>query len=90
MRTTRAAGCAALLWVLIVGIMSGAGSEVADAAQKGDRATVQKLIQQKADVNAAQVDVATALHWAVYRDEPELADILIRPVRTSKRPTAKA
>ena len=74
----RAAGWAALLWVLLVGITSGAGSEVADAAQKGDRAAVQKLIQQKADVNAAQVDGATALHWAVYRDEPELADILIR------------
>ena len=78
MRTMRAAGCAALIWVLLVGITSGAGSEVADAVQKGDRAAVQKLIQQKADVNAAQVDGATALHWAVYRDEPELADVLIR------------
>jgi ankyrin repeat protein len=74
----RVAGCAALLWVLIIGITSGAGSEVADAAQKGDQAAVQKLIQQKADVNAAQVDGATALHWAVYRDAPQLADILIR------------
>jgi ankyrin repeat protein len=64
--------------VLIIGITSGAGSEVADAAQKGDQAAVQKLIQQKADVNAAQVDGATALHWAVYRDEPQLADVLIR------------
>jgi ankyrin repeat protein len=64
--------------VLIVSITSGAGSEVADAAQKGDRAAIEKLIKQKADVNAAQVDGATALHWAVYRDEPQLADILIR------------
>jgi uncharacterized protein len=78
MRTKHAAGWAALLWVLLVGITSGAGSEVADAAQKGDRAAIQKLIQQKADVNAAQVDGATALHWAVYRDESELADVLIR------------
>jgi ankyrin repeat protein len=78
MRTLRAAGCAALIWALIVSITSGAGSEVADAAQKGDQAAVQKLIQQKADVNAAQVDGATALHWAVYREAPQLADILIR------------
>ena len=78
MRTRRAVGCAALLWMLIVGITSGAGSEVADAAQKGDRAAVQKLIQQKADVNAAQVDGATALHWAVYRDDAQLLDLLIR------------
>ena len=78
MRTKHAAGWVALIWVILVGITSGAGSEVADAAQKGDRAAIQKLIQQKADVNAPQVDGATALHWAVYRDEPELADVLIR------------
>ena len=78
MRTTRVVGCAALLWMLIVGITSGAGSDVADAAQNGDRAAIQKLIRQKADVNAAQVDGATALHWAVYRDDAELLDMLVR------------
>ena len=78
MRTTRAAGCAALLWVLIVNIASGAGSDVADAAQRGDRAAVQKLIQQKTDVNAPQVDGATAVHWAVYRADDQLLDLLIR------------
>jgi ankyrin repeat protein len=64
--------------VLIVTIASGAGSDVADAAQKGDRAAVQKLIQQKVDVNAAQVDGARAIHWAVYRADDQLLDILIR------------
>jgi uncharacterized protein len=78
MRTTRVVGCAALLWMLIVGITSGAGSEVADAAQNGDKAAVQKLIRSKADVNAPQVDGATALHWAVYRDDADLLDMLIR------------
>jgi ankyrin repeat protein len=74
----RAVGCAALLWVLFVAITAGAGSEVADAAQKGDLAAVKKLIQQKANVNAAQVDGATALHWAVYRNDAQIADLLIR------------
>ena len=78
MRTTRVVGCAALLWMLIVGITSGAGSEVADAAQNGDKSAVQKLIRSKADVNAPQVDGATALHWAVYRDDADLLDMLIR------------
>jgi ankyrin repeat protein len=78
MRTSRAVGCAALLWVLIVNIAAGAGSDVADATQRGDRAAVQKLIQQKIDVNAPQVDGATALHWAVYRADDQLFDILIR------------
>ncbi|HEU4689210.1 MAG TPA: ankyrin repeat domain-containing protein, partial [Vicinamibacterales bacterium] len=75
---TRAVGCAALLWVLIATIASGAGSDVADAAQRGDRAAVQKLIQGKVDVNAPQVDGATAVHWAVYRADDQLLDLLIR------------
>ena len=44
---------------------------------RGDTAAVRRLLQQKADVNAAQVDGATALHWAVYRDDLEGADLLI-------------
>jgi ankyrin repeat protein len=57
----------------------GAGkSDVADAAMKGDRAAVRMLLAQKADVNAPQVDGATALHWAMYRDDAQMADVLIR------------
>ncbi len=44
---------------------------------KGDRAAVQSLMQQKADVNAAQADGATAIQWAAYRDDLEMADVLI-------------
>jgi ankyrin repeat protein len=59
--------------------MRAAGkSEVADAAMKGDRAAIRTLLAQKADVNAPQVDGATALHWAMYRDDREMADMLIR------------
>ena len=36
---------------------------------KGDKTALRTLLQQKADVNAPQVDGATALHWAVYRDD---------------------
>jgi ankyrin repeat protein len=57
---------------------TAAGSDVADAARRGDRAAVQKLIASKADVNAPQVDGATALHWAVYRDDAEMVDVLLR------------
>ncbi len=52
-------------------------SPVADAAQKGDLASVKSLIQQKADVNAQQADGATALQWAAYRNDTGLADALI-------------
>jgi uncharacterized protein len=53
-------------------------SDVADAAARGDKAAVQALIAQKADVNAAQADGATALHWATFRGDRELVDILLR------------
>jgi uncharacterized protein len=52
-------------------------SPVADAAMNGDRATVESLIHKQADVNAAQADGATALEWAAYRDDLEMADALL-------------
>src|ERR1044071_3090633 len=53
-------------------------SDVADAVQKRDKAALTKLLQQKADVNATQVDGATALHWAVYWDDTETVETLIK------------
>jgi uncharacterized protein len=52
-------------------------SDVADAVMRGDKATLRTLLQKKADVNAPQVDGATALHWAVYADDFETIDLLI-------------
>jgi ankyrin repeat protein len=72
------AGCVALLVIGTTTFMNGAGSDVADAVMKGDTAAVKKLLAAKADVNAPQVDGATALHWAVYRDDLETADLLLR------------
>jgi ankyrin repeat protein len=39
---------------------------------------VRAAIARKADVNAAQIDGSTALHWAAERDDLEVADLLIR------------
>lgn len=44
---------------------------------QGDRAAVQSLLREKADPNAAQADGATALQWAVYRDDLEMTDALL-------------
>jgi uncharacterized protein len=52
-------------------------SDVADAAMRGDKAALRALLKQNADVNAPQVDGATALHWAVYRDDLDTANVLI-------------
>jgi len=51
---------------------------VADAAEHHDRAGVRALLQKGADVNAAQVDGTTALHWAVQHDDAEAVGLLLR------------
>src|ERR1044071_3354105 len=39
-------------------------TRVADAAMRGDTAAVRSLVRQRVDVNVAQGDGMTALHWA--------------------------
>src|SRR5215212_1235756 len=52
-------------------------ADVADAMMHGDQAALRRLVQQKADVNGAQIDGVTALHWAVYRDDVAAARLLL-------------
>jgi ankyrin repeat protein len=79
MKVLQTLGCAALAWVCVATVITAQGrSEIADAAQRGDRPAVQKLIQAKTNVNAPQIDGATALHWAVYREDGEMVDVLVR------------
>jgi uncharacterized protein len=59
-------------------VFGAASSEVADAVMKSDKAAFRTLLQQKADVNAPQIDGATALHWAVYHDDLETVELLIK------------
>ncbi len=51
---------------------------VADAVEKRDAAGVRRLLAGGADVNAAQADGTTALHWAAYHDDVETATALVR------------
>jgi uncharacterized protein len=77
-RKIRTVFCVAALICGMTAIGRAAGkSDVADAVMKGDKAALRTLLRQKADVNAPQIDGATALHWAVYRDDLESADLLI-------------
>jgi len=55
-----------------------AESPLADAMEKMDRAAVRALLQRHADVNVAQVDGMTALHWAAYQDDLESVELLVR------------
>ena len=47
-----------------------------DAVKKADVAAVRSLIAQRVDVNAADVEGSTALHWAARLDRPEIVDLL--------------
>ena len=49
-----------------------------DAVKNRDRAAARALLTQKIDVNTAQPDGATALHWAAHWDDLDTADLLIR------------
>jgi ankyrin repeat protein len=68
--------------ILCVGLSNAAaaqeGRRLVDLAKQQDRAAVRTLVASGADVNAAQGDGATALHWAVHWDDTELAALLVR------------
>lgn len=67
-------------WLSAVLLMGAAAVNypLITAARNTDREAVRRLVQQKVDVNAAEPDGTTALHWASYRDDGESAEVLIR------------
>jgi len=50
---------------------------LAEAARKNDAARAQELIQQRVDVNAVETDGSTALLWATYHGNVDLARNLV-------------
>ena len=68
--------CVVCMSVLIVAAPGDV--RLADAAMQGDMDRVRSLLEQTADVNGAQGDGMTALHWAVYKDDLEMARLLIQ------------
>ena len=57
--------------------VSAQGPAVADAAMQRNVSAVRALLQQGADVNAAQGDGMTPLHWAASHGDLELAKMLL-------------
>jgi ankyrin repeat protein len=68
--------------MLVFGLGATAAAEpeapLIAAVKSVDIGRTRALIGQGADVNAPQPDGATALHWAVHRNNFEAADLLIR------------
>ena len=79
-------------FVLLTGVLTlGAAfafaqtAPIIDAVKSGKVAAVQALIKQRADVNAAEADGTTALHWAARADNLEMARALMRAGADVKR-----
>src|SRR5262245_47806752 len=66
------------LVIAVPALGAAAGSDAADAVQKKDLSALRALVQRKADVNAAQPDGTTAMHWAVVWNNEEAVNLLIR------------
>ena len=65
---------------LFLGATLGAvqsNSPLADAAMRGDKDAVKKLIKDGADIGVAQGDGMTALHWAAEHGDADMAQQLI-------------
>ena len=57
---------------------SGPAVPLVDAVRDGDREAAIALLAQKPDVNATEADGTTALHWAVYKDDTDLVERLLK------------
>ena len=75
-RCFRIGAVAAAVWLLASPALA-ADAPVADAAMNGQVETVRALLADGADVNAAQGDGMTALHWAAFQDDHTLAQLLL-------------
>ncbi len=65
------------MFLMLPLVLAAPDSPVADAALKGDIETVRSLLREGADVNAAQGDGMTALHWAAVRNDVAMARLVL-------------
>jgi uncharacterized protein len=75
---TRPLGAAGMAMLLAATCLAATvKSPLADAAEAIDRARIRSLLKRRVDVNTPQVDGMTALHWAAYQDDIEMAKLLM-------------
>jgi len=85
MRTIRHSALGAI--ALTAMLHAAASAPVADAAMDGNRDAVKALLKQAADVNAAQGDGMTALHWAAMKNDADLVQTLLYAGANAKATT---
>ena len=72
-----ALGAAIWLWLVSISV-AGADLRLIKAVKDQDQQSVRDLLGQDVDVNAREGDGATALHWAVVRNDAIVVDELLR------------
>ena len=78
MNRRRIAGTTVALALILASANSAvAQSAVANAAMQRNDAELRRLLEDGADVNSSQADGATALHWAAYHGDADLAELLL-------------
>ena len=78
-KITRCVAFTTCLMLAMIGVQArGPAPALANAAEKMDRAKVHALLKQRVDIDAAQADGMTALHWAIYHDDGEMVAALLR------------
>ncbi len=68
---------AGLVLGLVAMVSAATTAPVADAVMAGDVAAVRAMLKHGADVNGAQGDGMTALHWAAMKGQTEIAQMLV-------------
>jgi len=63
---------------------AGVGADAANAAESKNTDVLKTLVKQRADVNAAQPDGTTALHWAAHWNDAEAVSLLLRAGANAK------
>ncbi|HWF07698.1 MAG TPA: ankyrin repeat domain-containing protein [Bryobacteraceae bacterium] len=76
MLLSRVAG--ALIFTFALGTATAADLRLIEAAKFGNEAAARNLVSQHVDVNTQEGDGSTALHFAAYADNLQIADLLIR------------
>lgn len=69
--------CIAAFALSVSGGAAKGNQALADAASRGDLATIETLVQNGTKVDSRLLDGTTALHWAVLRDQVDAAAALL-------------
>jgi ankyrin repeat protein len=70
--------CALVVGPAVTTAVQAADATLASAVKRGDKTAVHRLLAAKADVNAAEPDGTTALHWAAESGQVDVVQALLK------------